>query len=68
MAELFYSLAGRARFTPHFCLEFNCILSRKEVMSDVISGKFVGPVVPDKPVISGDPRLNRSLEIPHEAA
>ena len=37
-------------------------------MSDVISGIFVGPLVPDKPVKSGDPRLNRSQEIPPEAA
>ena len=37
-------------------------------MSDVISGIFVGPVRPDKPVKADDPRLNRSREIPPEAA
>ena len=34
------------------------------ITSDVISGTFVGPVVPDNRVKFGDPRLNRSQEIP----
>ena len=41
--------------------------SRPEVMSDVISGGFVGPVVPDNRVKFGDPGFNRSREIPPEA-
>ena len=40
---------------------------RLEVMSDAISGRFVGAVVPDNHVKFGDPRLNRSQEIPPEA-
>ena len=41
------------RFTHHFCRVFNCIL---QPTSDVISGRFVGPVVPDNRKF-GDPRL-----------
>ena len=36
-------------------------------MSDVISGRFVGSVVPNNHVKFGDPRLNRSREMPPEA-
>ena len=36
-------------------------------MSDVISGRFVGAVVPDNRVKFGDPRLNSSGEIPPKA-
>ena len=67
MADLFYSLVGRTRLRIICCLVLNFILSPLEVMSDVVSCIFVGPVVPDKPVKSGDPRLNRSREIPPEA-
>ena len=38
--------------------------SRLEVMSDVISGRCVRPVVPDNRVKFGDRRLNLSREIP----
>ena len=41
--------------------------SRPEVTCDVISGSFVGPVVPDNRVKFGDARLNCSQEIPPEA-
>ena len=41
--------------------------SRLEVTSDVISGKFLGPVVSDNRVKFVDPRLNRYREIPPEA-
>ena len=37
--------------------------SRPEIASDVISGKFVGPVVPDKLVKFRDPGLNRSPDV-----
>ena len=63
-AELFDSLPGRTSFTHHFCADFNCICSRPEATSDVLSSKFVGPVVADKWVKFGDPRLNRSRENP----
>ena len=36
-------------------------------MSDVLSGRFVGPLVPDNRVNFGDPRLNSSREIPPKA-
>ena len=39
-----------------------------ETAIDVISGNFVGPIVPDKRVKYLDPHLNRSREIPPEAA
>ena len=41
--------------------------NRPETDSDVISGTFVGPIFPDKPVKFCDPYLNRSREIPPEA-
>ena len=41
--------------------------SRLEAAGDVISGTFVGPIVPDKSVKCRDPSLNRSQEIPPEA-
>ena len=62
MAELFDSLAGRTRFTHHFCVVFNGIFHPTAATSNVISGKFVGPAVPDKHVKFGDSR-----EIPPEA-
>ena len=40
---------------------------RPEMASDVISGRFVGPVAPDNRVKFGDPRLKLSREIPPEA-
>ena len=36
---------------------------RLETASDVISGRFVGPIVPDKSVKFGDPRSNCSRYI-----
>ena len=37
---------------------------RLEAANDAISGKFFGPIVPDKRVQLGDPRLTLPLEIP----
>ena len=42
--------------------------SRGEVTSDVISGRFLGPLVSDNRVKFGDHRLKHSREIPPEAA
>ena len=41
--------------------------SRPKLTSDIVSGRFMGPVVPDNPVKFGDPRLNHSRKIPPEA-
>ena len=41
--------------------------SRPEAVSDVTSGRFVGPMVPDKRVKFRYPRLNHSREIPPDA-
>ena len=54
MAELFDSLAGH-------------ILQPTETVSDLISSRFVRPIVRDKPVKLCDPGLNRSREIKPEA-
>ena len=50
-----------------FVQYFIAFCSRPEAPSDVISGRSVGPVVPDKCVKACDPRLNRSQEIPPKA-
>ena len=42
--------------------------SRPEAAADVISPHVCGPVVLDKPVKVQNPSLNRSQEIPPEAA
>ena len=56
---------------PILCITFvqNLIAfySRPEASSNVVSGRFVGPVVPKKHVKFGDPRLNLSREIPPQA-
>ena len=49
-----------AQYLIVFCI-------RLETASDVISGKFDGPIVPDKCVKFRDPRLNRSGEIQPKA-
>ena len=41
--------------------------SRPEEASGVISGRFVGPIVPDMCEKFGEPHSNRSREIPPEA-
>ena len=64
MAEIFDSLAFWTHFTPEYLIAF---CSQLEVMSDVMSGRFFGPVVPDNRVKFSDPCLNRSREIPPEA-
>ena len=71
MAGLFDSLADRTRFAHHFCAVFNYILQPTEATSDVISRRFVGPVVPEDPVKFGDLRLNLLVKFhlkPSEAA
>ena len=69
MAELFDSFPGRTRFRLRisFVQYLVAFCSRPEVTSDVMSNRFVGPVVPDNRVIFGDPGLNLSQEIQHEA-
>ena len=47
------------QYSTEFC-------SQPDAPSDVISGLFVGPVVPDNRVKFVDPRLNLSREIPPE--
>ena len=66
MAELFDSLPDRICFT-HFVQYLIAFFSRPEATSDVISGRFVRTVVPDKQVKFGDPRLELCREIPYEA-
>ena len=41
--------------------------SRPRETRDVIFGKLVGPFIPEKLVKFGDPRLDRSREIPPKA-
>ena len=64
MVELFDS-SGQIHFA-HFCAAFNNILQRPEAASDVISGRYVGPIVLDKCVKFRGPSLNCSREIPPE--
>ena len=57
MAELFDSLpAGPVSRT--FAQYLIAFCSRLEVASDVVSGRFVTPIVPDKCVKFGDSCLN----------
>ena len=49
-----------------FVQYINAFCSRPEAASDVISGIFVQPIVPDKPVKFRRPRLNHSREFPPE--
>ena len=67
MDELFHSLSGLNSFA-HFCAVFNGILQLTGRASDVISSMAVRPIVLDKCVKFRDPSLNRSREIPPEAA
>ena len=67
MAELFDSLL----VTPvlrTFVQYLIAFCSRQQTASDLISGKFVRLIVPDKYVEFGDPRLNHSQEKPSEVA
>ena len=56
---------------PVLCITFVQYLiafcSRQEATSNVISSRFVGPVIPDNSVKFGDPLINLSPEIPPEA-
>ena len=53
MAELLDYLVAFVQYLIAFC-------SRSEVASDVVSGTFVGPAMPDDCVKFGDSRLNFS--------
>ena len=66
VAELFHSLpaAPNLRTFVQYLIAF---CSQHETASDVISGKFVKPIVPEKCAKFPDPCLNRSQEIPLEA-
>ena len=66
MAELLDSLAGLVLRTT-FVQYLFAFCSRPETTSEVISGRFGGPIVPETHVKFGDPRLNPSREIPPEA-
>ena len=59
--------AGNTHFT-HVCTDLIAFCSRSETASDVISGRFMGPIVPDNLVKFCDPGLDRSREIRPEAA
>ena len=64
--ELFDSLPDRTLLHT-FAQYFAAFCSRPEAASDVISGRFVTPIVRDKCVKSCDPCRNRFREIPPEA-
>ena len=51
-----------------FAQHLIALCSLHEAAGDVISSRCVWPIVPDKRVKFRDPRLNRSQEIPLEAA
>ena len=53
--------------STHFCAVVIEFRSRQEAASDVKSGMFVRPVVPDMLANIRYPRLNPSREIPIEA-
>ena len=59
MAELFNSLTSRTRFT-HFVHHLIAFCNRPEEASDVTSGTFVRPIVPDRYVKFRYPRLKCS--------
>ena len=51
-------------FSRAFVLYLIALCNRPETASEVVSGRFVCSIVPDKCVKFRDPRLNRSREIP----
>ena len=55
-------IVGHTRFT-HLLQNLIAFCSRLEAASDVISGRFMRPIVPDKNVKFCDPRLNYSGKI-----
>ena len=63
MAELFDPLAGRTRLCT-LLQYFIAFCSRPEAASEVISGRFLRPIVPDKCAKFRDPCSTRSREIP----
>ena len=62
--RLFYLAGPVLRTFVQYLITF---CSRTEAAGDVLSGRFVGPIVLDKPVKFCGPTLNRSREIPPEA-
>ena len=68
VAELFDSLAGLIRLRITFVLYLTAFCSRPKATSDVIFGRFVGPVILDNHMRFGDRCIKFSREIPHEAA
>ena len=48
----------------HFIQYLIAFCSWPEATSDVISGRFVGPIIPDNRVKFGDPGINCSREMP----
>ena len=59
-------LANQTRFTQFYAI-FNCVLQPTGAASDVISGRFMGPIGPDKNVKFDGHRTSDSREIPPEA-
>ena len=66
VADIFDSLATELVLRTTFVHYLIAFCSRPEATGDVISGKYMRPVVLDNHVKFGDPRLNRSREIPPE--
>ena len=54
-------------FRITFVQDLIAFCSRLETSSDVISNRFVGPVIHDNSVTFGYPRINPSREIPPKA-
>ena len=62
--------SSRTRFTNNFAQYLIAFCSRPGGASDrdIVSGRFVGPIIPDKRAKFHDPRLNRSGQIQPKAA
>ena len=58
--------ADHTRFM-HFCAALSCILQWPETVSDALPGRFVEPIVRNKPGKFSTPCLNISGEIQPEA-
>ena len=67
VVELFNSLPTTPVLRTFVQYLIGLFRSRPESASDVISGKFVGPIVPDSHIKLRDPCLNYSREIPSKA-
>ena len=62
-----YLMQTKPSHAAFSAVSFSLDKCQKEAAGEVISGKFVGPVVLDKYVKYNDPSLNRSWEIPPKA-